>query len=103
MEKTESINVASDKILKLEFTHFALQSWPGRVWDCEFDYVKITDGDGTVLMDKSCGRNKYPTSGDYFQPPIITTKSNMVDIFTKTDSISREAGWNLTWTAVTRG
>ena len=49
-ENTQTIHVESGKILRLEFTHFAVD------WDshgCSYDSVKITDGDGTTLMNKS--------------------------------------------------
>ena len=69
LNKTQTIEVESGKILRLEFTHFAVDpcdisdfsdilcnSATCRVSPDFFtDFVKITDGDGTTLMDNRCG------------------------------------------------
>ncbi len=101
MDKTEIIEVESGKILRLEFTHFAVSGCCG----CQnSDFVKITDGDGTILMDKSCGySDRDPSSFSYFLPPIITTRSNRVEIFFHTDGSEPKAGWSLSWSAMTPG
>ena len=101
LDKTETIQVESGKILRLEFTEFAVYGHPAF---CETDYVKITDGDGTTLMDKSCGSSSGdPSDSDYFQPSIITTRSNRVKIFFSTDGDHTNLGWSLIWSAVTPG
>ena len=99
LEKTDIIEVESGKILRLEFTHFAVRyNSPCR------DFVKITDGDGTTLMDNSCGfSDRNPSSSIYFLPPNITTRSNRVEIFFHTDGGGRQPGWSLSWSAVTPG
>ena len=81
--------------MRLEFTHFA-------VWSTCDDFVKITDGDGTTLMDNSCGYSD-PLSNGYFLPPIITTRSNRVEIFFHTNVDWAVSGWSLIWSAVTPG
>ena len=102
IEKLMKIQVESGKILRLEFTFFEvvgeLQS------KCQnFDFVKIIDGDGTTLMDKSCGSSSDPTSStDYFLPPILTTKSNKVEIFFHTNGGGAWGGWSLSWSAVSK-
>ena len=106
LDKTQTIEVESGKILRLEFTHFAV--WVcGDINTCSCDFVKITDGDGTTLMDNSCGYSDRDPSdwnySDYFLPPIITTRSNRVEIFFHTDGIHTEPGWSLSWSAVTPG
>ena len=69
-----------------------------------WDFVKITDGDGTTLMDKSCGYTTVATdSPNYFMPPMITTKTNTVDIYHHADGSGGAAGWSFNWTAVTPG
>ena len=98
INKTQTIEVESGKILRLEFTHFAVD-WEST---CQHDFVKITDGDGTTLMDNSCGYSD-PSSSWYFMPPIITTRSNRVEIFFHTDGSSARTGWSLSWSAVTPG
>ena len=98
---TDVIQVESGKILRLEFTHFAV--WPCGV-ACSCDFVKITDGDGTTLMDISCGYSSLrPSHSYYFLPPIITTRSNRVEIFFHTNASRPATGWSLSWSAVTPG
>ena len=100
LDKTEKIGVESGQILKLEFTHFEIWTC-GDIKNCPCDYIKIIDGDGTTLMDKSCGySNRHPTSSLYFVPPIITTRTNTVEIFFHTNDDYAQPGWNLTWTAI---
>ena len=109
LDKKETITVEFGKILRLEFTHFAVYSHPS---SCYSDYIKVTDGDGTTLMDKSCGfdysenenlQNAESSGGWYFQPPNITSNTNTVEIFFHTDDSGGREGWNLTWIAVTPG
>ena len=104
INKTETIEVESGKILRLEFTSFAVEyEWSV----CQYDFVKIMDGDGTTLMNNSCGYwvdQDHPGYSDaYFQPPIITTRSNRVEIFFHTDDRWADSGWSLSWSAVTPG
>ena len=95
--------MTSGKILRLEFTNFAV--WVcGDINTCQCDYVKITDGDGTILMDKSCGFSSPAAPLNlFYQPPIITTRSNTVKIFFRTDGNSTFTGWSLRWTEMTPG
>ena len=103
LTKTERIKVENGKVVRLEFTHFNVYVC-GFVGDCLCDHLKITDGDGTTLMDKSCGiSSRDPSDPLYFMPPIITTRSNIVDIFFHTDDYLSSTGWSLSWTAVTPG
>ena len=99
LDKTQTLQVETGKILRLEFTHFAVY-WGST---CQFDYVKITDGDGTILMDNSCGDSSDPSDSTYFQPPTITTRTNTVEIFFHTDDVDTRPGWSLSWIAVTPG
>ena len=104
LNKTQTIEVESGKILRLQFTSFAVIGFPSD--SCQgLDFVRITDGDGTTLMDKSCGASYSidPSSPHYFLPPNITTSSNRVDIFFHTDDDDTAPGWSLSWSAVTPG
>ena len=101
IDQTQIIEVESGKILRLEFTHFAV--WACDIATCPCDFVKITDGDGTTLMDNSCGYSSDPSSSLYFLPPIITTRSNRVEIFFHTNAYYTRTGWSLSWSAVTPG
>ena len=103
LDQTQTLQVQRGKILRLEFTRFAVQSC-GDVTTCPCHYVKITDGDGTTLMDNSCGYSSRDPSWDgYFQPPTVTTKTNTVEIFFHTDGSGTRSGWSLSWSAVTPG
>ena len=103
LKKTEYVTVEKGKILRLEFTAFVVYVG-GNINTCAYDYVRITDGDGTTLMDKSCGNSNVGLLGaTYFQLPNITTKTNKVEIYFHTDGSFAKSGWNLTWTAVAEG
>ena len=87
-------------MLRIEFTKIAI--WWAEM--CPNDYVKITDEDGTTLMDRGCGYGPgNKASASYFLPPIITTLTNTVNIFFHTDASGAQKGWSLKWTAVTPG
>ena len=116
LKKTQTIQVESGKVVRLDFTHFAVYSDPseqlvaGQSSECQiWDHVKITDGDGTALMDMSCGSSlEDPHSPRYFLPPTMTTRSNTVEIFFRTYDIDnvdfgKDSGWSLSWSAVTPG
>ena len=103
LDKTDTIEVENGKILRMEFTQFAVDSCWNSI-SCSCDFVKITDGDGTTLMDNSCGySDRDPSSSGYFLPPIITTRSNRVEIFFHTDGSYAWNGWSFSWSAVTPG
>ena len=103
IDKIEQIIVDAGKILRLEFTAFAVYVG-GTITTCPTDFVRITDGDGTTLMDNSCGySDRNPSYSTYFQPPIITTKTNKVEIYFHTNDNRAASGWSLRWTAVAEG
>ena len=103
IDKIEQIIVDTGKILRLEFTAFAVYIG-GSITTCPTDFVRITDGDGTTLMDNSCGySDRDPSSSLYFQPPILTTKTNKVEIYFHTDHRWKRSGWSLRWTAAAEG
>ena len=100
LAKTETIEVESGKILRLEFTHFAVQDC-GNISTCSCDFVKIRDGDGITLMDRSCGYSSIePSHRSFFLPPIILTGTNRVEIFFGTDDDYTSTGWSLGWSAI---
>ena len=103
IDKNEHITVETGKILRLEFTAFAVYVG-GSITTCPTDFVRITDGDGTTLMDNSCGySDRNPSNSLYFQPPIITTKTNKAEIYFHTNHREAASGWRLRWTAVEEG
>ena len=100
LEKTVTIRVETGKVLRLEFNKFAVRSCD----NCTCDHVEIKDGDGKTLMDKSCGDSSISSSSsDHFQPPVIVTNTNTVEIFFHTDAKNSKPGWSLSWVAVTPG
>ena len=100
LEKNQTIQVESGKVLRLEFTHFAVEWEP----TCQYDYVRVTDGDGTILMNNSCGYSSVdPSEPNFFQPSIINTKTNSTSIFLRTNSLRNDPGWRISWMAVTPG
>ena len=59
---------------------------------CRYDYVTITDGDGTILLEKTCGN---------IVPMDIRSKTNQAFVFFHTDEYMAESGWKLEWKPLT--
>ena len=98
LEKNQIIQVESGKVLRLEFTHFAVEWEP----TCQYDYVRITDGNGSILMNNSCGYSSVdPSEPNFFLPPVITSHTNVTSIHLRTNNLRTDPGWSLSWTAVT--
>ena len=75
----------------MQFTAFDVESES----TCSYDHVTIKNGDGTPLMEKTCG-SSLPTA--------VTSTSNIVEVFFHTDNYDdSNSGWRLTWRAVTPG
>ena len=89
-ERTDTIQVAEGLIISLQFSAFQIEYHS----TCDFDHLTITDGDGTTLMEKSCG---------FSLPAAITSRSNMTKVVFSTDGSNTESGFSLSWTAVTPG
>ena len=90
LEKTDTIQVEEGLILSLQFTAFDIESDP----TCRYDHLTITDGDGTTLMEKSCGNSL---------PAAIRSRSNVVNLVFSTDGGATYSGWSVSWSAVTPG
>ena len=90
LEKTDTIQVEQGLILSLQFTAFDVESHS----TCDYDHLTITDGDGTTLMEKSCGSTL---------PANITSTSNIVKLVFITNWRTTRAGWSVKWSAVTSG
>ena len=84
------IQVEEGLILSLQFTAFDIESHS----TCAYDHLTITDGDGTTLMEKSCGSSL---------PAAITSRTNSVTLIFSTDDSYAKTGWSVNWTAVTPG
>ena len=90
LQRTKTIRGAPGTVLVLEFTAFKVQSHPS----CKFDFLKIRDVDGTILMGKTCGSSL---------PAKIISKTNIVKLDFKTNRKVRKTGWRVIWRAVTIG
>ena len=90
LEKIETIQVEQGLILSLQFTAFDIESHS----TCAYDHLTITDGDGTTLMEKSCGTTL---------PADIRSTSNIVKLVFSTDGSQTRPGWSVSWMAVTPG
>ena len=102
IEKTVQIKVEQGMIISLQFTAFYIEAeyeeYDYYDYDSNIgcpDHLKITDGDGTTLMEKSCGDSL---------PPNIMSTSNIVKlVFSTNDHDGGNSGWNVSWSAVTPG
>ena len=89
-KRRDLIQVEEGLILLLRFTAFDIESHS----TCEYDHLTIMDGDGTTLMEKSCGSSL---------PAAITSRTNSVTLIFTTDDSYAKTGWSVNWTAVTPG
>ena len=71
-------------VLVLQFTFFETEA--------NYDYLTITDGDGTILMRRKSG---YALP----DPPTITSRTNVVHLFFETYRLGQCSGWSVTWFA----
>ena len=91
LQQTNTIEVEEGLIVEMQFTAFDVE-YESR---CRYDYLTIKNGDGTTLMEKTCG-SSLPTA--------VTSTSNIVEVFFHTDNYDdSNSGWRLTWRAVTPG
>ena len=86
-QELDPIVVAQGIVIFIEFTDFDIEDHSS----CGYDYLMIEDGDGTVLMEKSCGTSL---------PANIRSKTNVVKLRFKTDDSEVRRGWRFMWSAV---
>ena len=78
------------KVIHLVWVEFEIENAvSGRC----YDYVKVTDKDGTVLMDKTC-QIGLP------DPPELTSTSNEINIEFKADGSDQEKGYKADWSSI---
>ena len=93
-------------MISLHFTAFNIVT---SSFNCPSDHLTITDGDGTTLMQKSCGPDSdgnIEIGGQSIgspMPPNITSRSNVVKLHFKTDYGYESTGWSVSWSAVSPG
>ena len=86
------IQVEQSLVIFLQFTAFDIEVGGS---SCPYDHLTITDGDGTTLMEKSCGS---------ILPADIISTSNIVKLlFSSDDWNGFYSGWSVSWRAVTPG
>jgi len=86
-DKTYEISVAAGKTIKMTFAAFSLEAHNR----CGWDYLKIEDGNGSTLLDKSCGSVK---------PATITSKTNKVKVIFHSDYSVTSTGFKIDWVSV---
>ena len=79
------------KLIHLSWVDFELEEEGTYSWSdgCD-DYLKITDRDGTVLMDKTCGKN-LPS------PQEFKSKTNQIQFEFVADYSGQEKGFHVDW------
>ena len=100
LRQTNRIEVEEGLIVAIQFTAFDVY-----LNEC-YDHVTIKNGDGTTLMEKTCGSYNIITGGQYTYsslPAAVTSTSNRVEIYFHTNNGASRSGWRLTWRAVTPG
>ena len=100
-DSTQTIKVAEGKIIYIDFTHFNTER--------EYDFVTLTDDDGTDLTDltdRYNGENRTTDGRTVLwgkkedQLPFAYIPSNIVHVHFHTDRDTQRSGWRLEWTAV---
>ena len=118
LKLTHTIQVKQGLILSLEFAAFHIE----QDTSCRWDHLTIMDGDGTTLMERSCGpfygrtidngkRNvTYDNNiviGDRIMntswPANIHSRSHIVKLFFTSSGSFTQTGWSINWNAVTPG
>ena len=104
LDMTGVIKVEEGLVIAVKFTAFNLEGFEDGddIYDyygfepgsCSFDSLAITDGDGTSLMDKTCGEDL---------PPDLISNTDSVKVNLRTDRARTRSGYRLEWTAVSPG
>ena len=109
MEKIQTVLVDQGLLLSLEITAFDIARVPSKSTCKWWDYLTITDGDGTTLLEKSCGSlsdgNILIGSQNVGSslPANITSRTNLINLIFKTSDTYAKSGWSASWTAVAEG
>jgi len=94
LENKTTIRAANpDDTLEIEFLDFDLEGKWGYTF-CPYDWVKIEDGDGSTLLDKTCE--------DTLPGTIMTNTSTAVIIFNTDRSVTGK-GYKISWKSKSKG
>ena len=96
LQKTNRIEVEEGLVVAMQFTAFDVESHS----TCYYDHLTIKNGDGTTLMEKTCGSIAWNQDS---LPAAVTSTSNTLQIYFHADDSYSKSGWSLTWRAVTPG
>ena len=100
-DSTQTIKVAEGRMIYIDFTNFNTER--------EYDFVTLTDDDGTDLTDltdRYNGENRTTDGRTVFwgkkedQLPFAYIPSNIVHVHFHTDGDTQRSGWRLEWKAV---
>ena len=81
--------VPEGKLIDVEFdSNFGMETCNS---NCGCDYVMVTDGDGTILLPKTCGATK---------PPTFTSRTNKISVLFHSDGSNNYQGFKLSWKSV---
>ena len=101
LQQTNTIEVDEGLVIEMQFTAFDVES--------NSTCVTIKNGNGTTLMEKTCGSSTSIYTGGQnigsSLPAAVTSTSNTVEIYFHTAFYwsGSKPGWRLTWRAVTPG
>ena len=105
-DTTEIVKVREGLLILLQFTSINIEYES----NCLFDFVSFTEGDGTILMDRTCGSTMEANVQIGSQIlgsslPIQRSRSNIVRLRFKSDYSSAMLGnrWSVSWVSVTPG
>ena len=82
LNKTDIVTVEEGMILSLEFIFFDVHEYASSPDPCSRDHLTVVDGDGTILLPKTCGTS-LPTS--------FRSRSNLVNIIFFTNCVYRNS------------
>ena len=88
-DKTFTITAAQGKVIQVTFLRVDIEAHS----TCRYDYVMARDGDGTLLMPKTCGSRKTP-------PAAFRSQTNKVQIIFHSDRSVTRKGFQLSWKEV---
>ena len=94
-DKEYKLEAGKGARVSLTFTHFALEEeevaiLPGGP-ECEYDWVKVMDGNGTELMAKACGSTL---------PGKVTSKTSTMVVKFHSDESVNDKGFRAQWEEV---
>ena len=106
--KTQTLIAEQGLILALRFTAFDIHYDSRSCPNCACDHLTIIDGDGTILMGKSCGNpsDGVMTGGQLEHsslPADIRSRSHVVNFIFETNGKDARPGWSVTWSAMAPG